>query len=113
MKWNELTTEAQLMELLAASEKTKILIFKHSTRCATSRLMLDRLQRTWNPDEMQSLSPYFLDLISFRQVSDAIAERLGVPHESPQVIMIAGGKAIVDWSHFEIDYQRIKEIAQN
>ena len=113
MEWNELRDESQLLEILDTSPENRVLIYKHSTRCSTSRLMLDRLERNWNLQEMEKIRPYFLDLIAYREISDFLAKSLGIPHESPQAIMVFAGKAVDDWSHFEIDYQRIKEIVKN
>lgn len=108
MKWNELRELNQLEEITRESEEKTILIFKHSTRCSSSRVALDRLQRNWNDEEMQMVKPYFLDLICYREISDQIVEKYGIEHESPQVVMVQNGQAIFSESHWGIDYQVIK-----
>jgi bacillithiol system protein YtxJ len=108
MKWNELRELNQLEEITRESEEKIILIFKHSIYCSTSRVALDRLQRNWKDEEMQLVKPYFLDLISYRKISDQIAEIYGIEHESPQVVMVKNGRAIFSESHWGIDYQAIK-----
>jgi bacillithiol system protein YtxJ len=113
MQWIQLDSVEQIEELKKQSQTNTVLIFKHSTRCSTSRMALDRLERNWNAKEMESISPYFLDLISYRQVSNLIAESFGVVHESPQVILISNGKAYLDLSHFEIEYNEIKRALKN
>ena len=60
---------------------------------------------------MAEVKKYFLDLISHRDVSTAIAQKFDVEHESPQVILIKNGKAVYSASHFEIDYGSIKAAA--
>ena len=113
MNWIELTTVKQLEQIKNESQEKPVLIFKHSTRCSTSRMSLDRLERHWNSKEMKDIKPYFLDLISYREISNLIAAQFNVLHESPQVLIIWKGKSVLDLSHFEIDYQQIKEAVKN
>ncbi len=89
------------------------MIFKHSSRCSTSRTMLDRLARKWKEEETSHLKPYFLDLISFREISNTIANEFDVPHESPQVLIIENGRSVYDRSHFDIDYDQILQASRN
>ncbi len=108
MKWNKLTSAEQLKNLVAESTEKPILIFKHSTRCSISAATLDRLERNWNETEMASWQPYYLDLIAYREVSNAIEHMLGVEHESPQAIVLHKGGPVYDASHFSISYQDIR-----
>ncbi len=113
MKWNHLKAAEQLEEIRKESAEKNILIFKHSTRCNISRASLDRLERNWNEQEMQHVKPYFLDLLNFREISSLIAKEFNVEHESPQILLIKKGEAVLDQSHFSIDYQQIKAAAKN
>jgi bacillithiol system protein YtxJ len=113
MNWNYLNKPDQLTQLNQESADQYVLIFKHSTTCSISRMSLDRLQRNWNAEEMERVKPYFLDLLSYREISNAIASTFGVQHESPQVIVIKNGKPIFNCSHYEIDYQQIKKVLKN
>lgn len=106
--WQDLNTINQVELIKEESNQQPILIFKHSTRCSVSRMVLDRLERNWNQGEMGDMKTYFLDLISHRPISEGITESFGVEHESPQVLIIHHGKAVDDWSHMSIDYNRIK-----
>lgn len=107
MNWINLTSPAQLEQLKKESHQRPVVIFKHSTRCSTSRMSLDRLERNWNSQEMETVNAYFLDLLSYRPISNAIAEDFNVEHESPQVLVISNGQSVLNLSHFEIDYQAI------
>lgn len=107
MNWNKLTESAQLEELRELSKTKPVLIFKHSTRCSISGMSLDRLLRNWKSEDRDKVEPYFLDLIAFRALSDLVAREFGVPHESPQVILIRDGKAIYDNSHYGISYPEL------
>jgi bacillithiol system protein YtxJ len=113
MKWNELKAVDQLDEIKKESAERNILIFKHSTRCNISRASLDRLERKWNEQEMANVKPYFLDLLNHRDISSSIVEQFQVEHESPQVLLIKKGEAVLDQSHFSIDYDQIKAAAKN
>lgn len=103
--WIQLTNLAQLDEIVALSETQPVLIFKHSTRCSISSFALNTFQREW--DKEQNVACYYLDLLQFREISDAIAERFGVVHQSPQVILLQNGKVIHDASHQSIDAEQI------
>lgn len=108
MNWNELTDSKQVEELTIESHKQPILIFKHSTSCSISRTALGRLERNWNESEMKEVKSYFLDLLSYRKISDKITEQFLVGHESPQLLLIRNGESVYDRSHLEIDYKSVK-----
>lgn len=109
MNWNKLTTSTQLEEIKALSHSKPVLIFKHSSRCSISSMSLDRLLRNWKAEDSEKVTPYFLDLISYRSISNQIEEIFKVPHESPQVLLIKEGKSVYDESHFSISYPAIME----
>lgn len=109
MNWNKLTDATQIEEIKRVSYEKPVLIFKHSTRCSISSMSLDRLLRNWKVTDQEKVTPYFLDLISNRFLSNQIENEFGIPHESPQVILIREGKAIYDTSHYGISYHEIME----
>ncbi|GAB1445560.1 MAG: bacillithiol system redox-active protein YtxJ [Cyclobacteriaceae bacterium] len=110
MNWHELTTLDQLDQAIEESKITPALIFKHSRSCSISKATLDRLERNWNLEK--GVTPYFLDLLTYRSISNAIAEKFGVQHESPQVLIIDQGESVYDKSHFDINFQDIKSKLQ-
>jgi len=85
------------------------LIFKHSTRCSISMMAKRTFERYWDvvPDHV---SLYFLDLISYRDVSAYIAETFQVHHESPQILLIKNGECILDASHGDISADEVAEV---
>ena len=107
MNWKKLTESTQIEEIKELSNSKPVLIFKHSTRCSVSSMSLDRLLRNWKTEDGEKVVPYFLDLIAFRALSDQVEDEFGVPHESPQVILIRNGMAVYDNSHFGISYPEI------
>jgi bacillithiol system protein YtxJ len=105
INWNELTDLGQLNEIIAMSNEKPVAIFKHSTRCSVSRMALKQFENEFNSSD--KVTPYFLDLIEYRAISNEIANRFGVTHQSPQLILIKEGKAIYDVSHSDIDAEEL------
>ena len=106
MEWRQLTDLGQLNEIVEVSNEKIVLIFKHSTRCSISRYSLKQFENEFTFED--KIVPYFLDLIAHRDVSNEIAQRFGVFHESPQIILIKEGKAIYDASHESIDAKKLE-----
>jgi bacillithiol system protein YtxJ len=111
MNWENLQNISQLEEIKRMSETKPVLIFKHSTRCSISSMAWDRMKRNWKDTDTEKVIPFYLDLISYRDVSNAVALEFGIRHESPQVILIKNGKAVYDNSHMGISYQEILKLA--
>lgn len=100
--WKVLTHEAQLTdEIIPTSFSKPIVLFKHSTRCIISRTALAQFEKTYNFDTLFDV--YYLDLITYRSVSNAIATTFEVIHQSPQILVIKDGKCLYSASHEQID----------
>ena len=102
MHWNPLTDVHQLDEIVEISQNQPVVIFKHSTRCSISSMALNRLERE---DAPLGTDFYYLDLLTYRMISSAIAERFQVHHESPQIIVFKNGEVVYDESHMAIQMQ--------
>ncbi len=107
MNWTILTSIAELESALAKSDDMPIAIFKHSTRCSVSFMARKQLEMTWDFSD-ERVKPYFLDLIQHRDVSDAIASKTGVKHESPQLILVRNKEVLYHASHGSISLQGIE-----
>jgi bacillithiol system protein YtxJ len=105
INWNELTDLGQLSEIIEISNEKPVAIFKHSTRCSVSRMALKQFENEFNSSD--KVTPYFLDLIAHRDISNEIANRFGVTHQSPQLILIKEGKAVYNVSHSDIDAEEL------
>ena len=110
MKWNNLTELSQLDIIDEESKSKKVMIFKHSTRCSISDASLGRMERKWSDANDEKLKPYYLDLLEHRNISNAIAERYNVMHESPQALVISNGNCVFSQTHMGIDINGILEI---
>ncbi|MBK7410765.1 MAG: bacillithiol system redox-active protein YtxJ [Saprospirales bacterium] len=111
MNWIDLQTTPQVEEIVERSRKIPCILFKHSTRCSISTVAKYRLEGDWDlPNEAAEL--YFLDLIAHRDVSNYIAEKFQVYHESPQVLVIRDGECVLDVSHLDITVPELRECLQ-
>lgn len=105
MAWRALIDLGQLNEMVNESTEKPVVIFKHSTRCSISRMALRQFEQEFNLEG--KVVPYYLDLLEHRDISNEIANRFGVYHQSPQLIVIKDGKAIYDRSHESIDATKL------
>ena len=105
--WNEITDRSQLDSIEKESQTNYVLIFKHSTRCSISSLALSRFERGYVPQD--SIKLYFLNLLSYREISNEIDSRFKVRHESPQILLIDQAKVIYHASHNGIKFKKVLE----
>lgn len=106
MKWTPLESLQQLDEIKSSVQPS--LIFKHSTRCSISMMAKKRFELDWDALP-ENTNLYFLDLIRYREISNAIASIFSVHHESPQLLLIRGGECIYEASHGEISAEDTAE----
>ncbi len=105
--WRPLTDFGQLNEIIDISKDKPVLIFKHSTRCIISKSALKQFENEF--DCHDKVVPYFLDLLEHRNISNEIANRFDVVHQSPQLIIIKDGKAVYNVSHESIDATKLEQ----
>lgn len=106
--WIQLTSFEQLDKIKKASVTKPVIIFKHSTRCIVSRMVLREFESSFSKDQ-PDVSLYFLDLLTYRDVSNEIGSVFEVFHQSPQVIVVKNGQAVYHASHNDINSNNIKE----
>lgn len=99
--WNYIQSEEDLNKVTEESFKKKIVIFKHSTRCHISKIVLKNFENQVENSDKEA-EYYFLDLLTYRNLSNKIAETFGVEHQSPQLIILENGKAVKNASHQSI-----------
>ena len=109
INWEHIHNMDELELAIVLSNERPVALFKHSTRCSISSMAKNRLERAWDFEEGQGPAMYFLDLIAYRKVSNAIAEQLGVRHESPQIILLKDEAVIYHSSHSAISIEALKK----
>ena len=101
LPWKQLTTVNQLNIIGKLSKGKTQVVFKHSTRCGISRMVMNQFISSFNLDA--NLDLYYLDLLNFREVSAEIGYKFQVLHQSPQIIIIKNNVAVAHASHGAIN----------
>ena len=96
-----LTDEKQIEELIALSKLKPVLLFKHSTRCGISSMVLKRFESKIKKSE-NVFGYYYLELLQYRNISNFIVQKFNIPHQSPQLIVIKNGTVVDYNSHYGI-----------
>lgn len=105
--WHVLSKMEQLDEIMEESKTKPVAIFKHSTRCGISRGVMRLFERSYTLTDEQ-LKLYYLDLLENRGISNEIATRFKVYHESPQMIVIKDGVVVHHDSHHSIEASHLE-----
>ncbi len=100
LDWNSLSDISQLDTIIENSKVKAQAIFKHSTRCGISRSVLRKFEQQF--DSSSPIELHYLDLLSHRSISNEIAQKFNVVHQSPQLLVIKNGEVIVYDSHYDI-----------
>lgn len=107
MNWKMMNSLADLNEAIEESKDKKVVIFKHSTRCSVSMMAKRSLECSWDIS-FDDIQPYFLDLIKYREISNEIADKLEVIHQSPQLIGVKNEEVFYHASHSVISVESLK-----
>lgn len=98
----------QFDEIDEISYTKPVVLFKHSTRCIISRTVLKQFENEFQFPE-EKIDWYLLDLLNHRDLSNEIASRYHVVHQSPQIVVIKNGKAVFNESHDSISVDDLKQ----
>jgi len=106
--WEEIESNEQIDELVEESFQHPIVIFKHSMRCGISAMAQYQLEGSWkfSPNELKM---YVVDVIGNRSVSQQIAHKFQVVHQSPQILIISAGEVLYHTSHHNISVDVIEQ----
>ena len=100
----------ELDEALTASYVRPLLLFKHSYTCGVSAEALDELHA--HIDEALaagSVTYAMVTVQTHRQLSNTIAQRLGLRHETPQAILVRDGRVVWSASHFRVNAAELQK----
>lgn len=105
--WKKITSEEDVKAIIAASEHKTQIIFKDSTTCGISAFAKERLE---NGNDLMATADFnYLDLLTYRSVSNFIAQELNVIHQSPQIIVLKDCKVVFRDSHHSIQPEKIQK----
>lgn len=102
LPWIPLNELAQLNYIKEKSSTKTQVIFKHSTRCSISSMVMRQFVEAYNFTE-KDLDLYYLDLLNYREVSNEVGYKFQVMHESPQLLVIKNGGVVANDSHGAIN----------
>ncbi len=103
LPWHFLESVEQLDKLLLQSNGKLVVIYKHSTRCGISKMVLRRFEAEYRNEWDDKLMLYGVNVLERRTVSQEIAARFQVWHESPQLILLKNEKVVYHNSHAQIN----------
>lgn len=98
LPWIALVDLQQIQDIKERSKNKTQVVFKHSTSCGISRMVLNRFIDAYTLTE-NDLDLYYLDLLSYRNVSNEVGYMFQVMHESPQLLVIKNGAVVAHGSH--------------
>ncbi|WP_104736082.1 bacillithiol system redox-active protein YtxJ [Hanstruepera ponticola] len=102
LPWIPLNDIQQLQHIAEKSKTKTQVVFKHSTRCGISRMVMNQFVESYDLNE-NDLDLYYLDLLSYRDVSNEVGYTFQVMHESPQLLVIKNGVTVAHASHGAIN----------
>ena len=96
----------QIDSLVEESQRAPVLILKHSVTCGRSAQAYDEVLNSMH--HANELAAYLVCVQTNRAVSNAVAQRFGIRHESPQVLILLGGRVHWAASHFRVNESAIR-----
>jgi bacillithiol system protein YtxJ len=102
----------ELHRLIVESESRPVLLFKHSYTCGVSMEALDELVAHLN-DSSTGAQYAVVTVQTHRAVSNAVAQKLGVRHETPQALLIRDGRVVWSASHFRVTAAAVEDAIRN
>lgn len=99
--FTELRDIASLDTFLAESNGAPIILFKHSDTCGISARAHTQMSRIERPVGLVTVQ-------TARNVSDEIRTRMGLAHETPQVMIISDGRVVWTASHGQVKAEAVE-----
>ena len=98
-----------LAECTSLMERDLVIFFKHSPTCPVS-WMAHREVVKFLADQPEA-PLYLVSVRQRRDVAQYIAEKTGVRHESPQIVVLRRGEVRADASHDEVTAEFLKQLS--
>src|SRR4030095_6198007 len=111
-KLNELRCIEELELALKESDTRPVLFFKHSLTCPISTRAFDELQ-SYLDNRAPRASLKLITRQGSPVVSDELASKLKLEHQSPQAILVQNGRELWNASHYKITASALAEAIKN
>ncbi len=108
INWIRLTNIDQIKQIRSLSKSETVFIFKHSTRCGISKMVIKRFENMFD-ESMSNVKVYYLDLLNYRDISNEIAVAFKVIHQSPQLLIIKNEVSVFNASHQDITSVKLQD----
>ena len=108
INWIRLTNIDQIKQIISLSKSETVFIFKHSTRCGISKMVIKRFENMFD-ESMSNVKVYYLDLLNYRDISNEIAVSFEVIHQSPQLLIIKNEVSVFNASHQDITSVKLQD----
>lgn len=109
-RFRVVTSDEDVAAAVAESWHRPVLLFKHSATCGVSAMAHEEL--TAMAADPAAPPIYLIDVRASRAVSNAVATRFSLRHESPQVLIVDRGQLLWSASHFGVTADRVRRAAQ-
>ena len=90
-----------LSEIMEASDKEPVIIFKYSSECGSSDRLLTKLEKSIKEKSLKA-PVYKVTVQIHKALSAKIAEMFEVKHQSPQILILNKGKLTYTAHHNSI-----------
>jgi bacillithiol system protein YtxJ len=108
VNWIHLTNVDQIKQIRSLSKSETVFIFKDSTRCGISKMVIKRFENMFD-ESMSNVKVYYLDLLNYRDVSDKVGVTFNVIHQSPQLLIIKNEVSVFNASHQDITSIKLQD----
>ena len=105
-----LSHPAEVEAAIERSRERPVWLFKHSLTCGISARAIREYQR-FAAERGEEADHLLLEIQNARPASRAVEEATGVRHESPQALLLVGGRAVWNASHSRITHAALEEAA--
>lgn len=89
----------QTLQTLADATEKKFYLFKHSNSCPVSASANRQVEKA---EGQLAIPVYRIVVQEQRELSDQIARKFGIKHETPQLILVRDGNAVWERTHWGI-----------
>ena len=110
LPWIPLNDLQQIPHIKEKSKTKTQIIFKHSTRCGISRMVMNQFIERYEFTEKDA-DLYYLDLLSYPDVSREVGIEFMVMHESPQLLVLRNGNVVAHASHGAVNSIPLEQYA--
>lgn len=106
--WKEIQTVEEWDDALRQTDTRPLLLLKHSTACPISAEALREYEAYLTNERKEDVNYLLVKVIESREVSNKIADDLGIKHKSPQIIFVKDQQAVWNASHWDVTQTAIR-----